>query len=81
MKVQNASMPEKQVGQPGLEIACQIGLTDLATILYFHSVGYRDHLVREIEKMEPLFFGLTGPTELVTHQKNWRMLSKSVNIL
>ena len=26
------------------EIDCQIGLTDLVTILDFHSVGYRDHL-------------------------------------
>ena len=53
------ALPEKQAAWA--ENACQIGLTYLATILDFHSVGYRDHLAREIEKLEQLYFGLTGP--------------------
>ena len=34
---------------------------DLATILDFYSVWYRDDLVKPRVKLEQLYFGLTGP--------------------
>ena len=40
------------------EIDCQIGLTDLATILDFHSVGYSDHLACNLEKSVVVWQGL-----------------------
>ena len=44
------------------ELDCQTVQSDLAIILDFHSVWYRDHLVQYRTKSEQLFFGLTGPT-------------------
>ncbi len=43
------------------ELDCQTVQSDLAIILDFHSVWYRDHLVQYRTKLEQLFFGLTGP--------------------
>ena len=40
---------------------CQTVLGDLAANWDFHSAWYRDHLVQNIELLEQLHFGLTGP--------------------
>ena len=49
-----------------IQICSQMGqaiLAHLATNLDFHSLGYRDHISCDIEKLEQFHFRLTGPTQ------------------
>ena len=44
---------------------------DLAVILDFHSVWYRDDLVQPRILLEELYFGLTGPTVVLFGLSNF----------
>ena len=48
-----------------IQICSQIGQAILATNLDYHSVGYRDHISCDIEKLEQFHFRLTGPNGLI----------------
>ena len=56
------------------ELDCQTVQSDLAIILDFHSVWYRDHLVQYRAKLEQLCFGLTGPNIECTLFRNKRFM-------
>ena len=60
-----AALPGKSGRAGWAEIAGQNGLANLATNLDFHSLGCRDHISCDIEKLEQFYFRLTGPIVLV----------------
>ena len=58
------ALPWKPGRAAWAEIAGQNGLAYLATNLDYHSLGYRDHISCDIEKLEQFYFRLTGPSAI-----------------